>query len=117
MKENNKTSEQTFFVVVQVASGSVPGQDIQPATLDKDYQLSSSGSHIVLQFLSSAWRLNIPFTLFPDDLLEDDKAFLLSMSPNVQQGGREFSNPLNLTVECFVIIKGKSTCLWLTGTN
>ena len=110
VKENNKFSEQTFQIFVQVATGLVPsGQDIQPATVNTDYRFSVL-SHMVLQFLPGQQKLNVPFTLLHDDLTERSEAFLLTMTPKhgMQFKLPTFSVPINLSVESFVIIEGST---------
>ena len=114
-KENNVTSEQTFLVVVQV-SRSVPGQSIQPATLDIDYRVGGPGlgvTNVVLQFGPMSQRINFPFNLFPDDLAEGTEAFLASSAPadtaQLPDGTTvsvpTFLNPINLFAESFVVIE------------
>ena len=82
-KEDNVTSEQTFQVLVQV-SDTVPRPGIQPATLSADYFLSPNdpmATSLVIQFLPSQQRLNLPFTLIADMIAEGPEAFQARSSP------------------------------------
>ena len=107
-KEDNKTSEQTFSVVVQTSSSVPPGQGIQPASLGVDYSLGGATS-MVLQFLPKDERINFQFTLFPDQLSEGTEAFQASSAPG--EGEQmpfplpTFLNPITLTAEAFIIIE------------
>lgn len=116
IKDNNRTSEQTFQLVFQVSS-STPDSSIRPASLserlpngsslDNDYILSTPGrTSVVASILPSQQRIPFKFTLFPDDLPEATEAFQVSLSP------RENTPAFSITLaETFVIIKdddGKS---------
>ena len=119
-KEGNGLSEQTFSVVVQIAStSSIPfnsGQNIQPATHNKDYRLSASNTHVVLPFLPGKQRINVPFVLFSDDIHEGTEAFHLSSAPDSALPDETrvtlptYLNPVHLFTDTFIIIEGK-TCI------
>ena len=117
-KEGNGSSEQTFSVVVQIAStSSVPsnsGQNIQPATHNEDYSLSKINTHVVLPFLPGKQRINVPFTLFSDDIREGTEAFHLSSAPHSRSALPDetrvtlptYLNPVHLFTDTFIIIEG-----------
>lgn len=127
-KEGNGSSEQTFSVVVQIASASISlisGQNIQPATHNKDYRLSASSTHVALPFLPGKQRINVPFTLFSDDIHEGTEAFHLSSAPDITlpdiDGTRDtlptYLNPIHLSTGTLIIIKGNlCTLLFFRST-
>lgn len=105
-KEGNRSSEQIFSVVVQIISASVPpnsGSNIQPATHNVDYRLSAISMHVTLTFLPKDQRINVPFTLFSDDVPEGTEAFHLSSAPD---SSLPYLNPIHLTTDTFIIIEG-----------
>ena len=115
-KEGNGSSEQTFSVVVQIAStSSIPsnsGQNIQPATHNEDYSLGASNTYVVLPFSPGKQRINVPFDLFSDDIHEGTEAFHLSSAPNSALPDETrvilpiYLNPLHLFTDTFIIIEG-----------
>ena len=113
-KEDTGSSEQTFSVVVQIASASNFGQNIQPATHNEDYSLSVEQTHVTLPFLPYDQRIIVPFTLFTDDVPEGTEAFRLSSAPNnivlPDQTGvtlPTYLNPINLSTDTIIVIEGK----------
>ena len=114
-KEDNVSSEQTFSVVVQASSSVPPGQDIRPATINVDYRLNAANTYVVLQFGPKDQRINIPFILSPEiPPTKVTEAFLVSSAPvNTAEllngtivAVPTFQNPITLSAESFVIIKG-----------
>ena len=106
-KEDNVASEQTFSVSVQLAEGVVPsGKNIQPATLNDDYRLNVDHTHVTLQFLPEYQRLNVQFTLFPDNISEGTEAFSITSAPETTLP--TYYNPIHLSTDTFVIIKGNN---------
>ena len=112
-KEGNGSSEQTFSVVVQIAS--IPsGQNIQPATHNEDYSLSESNTYVVLPFSPGKQRINVPFDLFSDDIREGTEAFHLSSAPHSRSTLPHetrvtlptYLNPVHLFTDTFIIIEG-----------
>ena len=110
-KEGNGSSEQTFSVVVQIAStSSIPS--IQPATHNEDYSLSTSNTYVVLPFSPGKQRINVPFDLFSDDIQEGTEAFHLSSAPNSALPDETrvtlptYLNPVHLFTDTFIIIEG-----------
>lgn len=110
VKENNRTSEQTFRVVFQVSS-STPDSSIRPATISErlpngtelvnDYVLSTAGrTTVVATFPASQQRIPFVFTLFPDTLSESTEAFQTSIAP--EGNSPAFSIPI---AEAFIIIE------------
>jgi hypothetical protein len=122
-KEGNGSSEQTFQVVVQIASASsMPsnsGQSIQPATHNVDYRLSASNTHVVLPFAPGQQRINVPFILFSDDVHEGTEAFHLSSAPDSSPPDETrvslptYLNPVHLFTDTSIIIKGNVCILAL----
>ena len=113
-KEGNGSSEQTFSVVIQIASPSNSGQNIQPATHNEDYSLSVSQTHVTLPFLPDDQRINVPFILFADDIPEETEAFYLSSAPNnivlpnqTRVTLPTYLNPIHLSTDTTIIIEGK----------
>ena len=118
-KEDNVTSEQTFLLLIQATDSAPSGTNIQPATLDADYRISTPGqTSMTLTFLATnnmiaVQRINFQFTLFPDTLPEGNEAFRAGVSPQdtrVRPDGTietfpTFLNPKSLTSETFVIIE------------
>lgn len=117
-KENNRSTEQTFLVYVH-ASTSVPTHSeevIHPATSNVDYSLSGALTFVVLQFGPGQRNINVPLTLFSDDLSEGTESFLISMAADntAEVDGKtvrvpNYLNPISLTSESFIIIKGRYT--------
>ena len=77
IKENNMTSEQMFRIVVSVE---MPEESyLDTATPDVDYEIRGGGT-FTISFPPTQQRLNVEFTLFPDDIPESTEAFTISFS-------------------------------------
>ena len=115
-KENDRLTEQTFQLYVHFSSSVPPVNktNIQPATRNEDYSSNGELNNVVLQFRPEQQRINVAFSLFPDDVPEGTEAFLIGTSSDKTAqlaDGRmvdvpTFLNPTTLSAESFVIIEG-----------
>lgn len=105
-KEDNVTSEQTFFVNIKAVS---PHDSFQPATLNVDYVLDNAKTlaKLTLKFKPTDQRINFPFTLLPDTLAEGTEAFLAcsSSGATVNSTQPRYEIPIKLFRETLVIIQ------------
>ena len=118
-KENDMSTEQTFLIYIHT-SASVPtdsDQVIHPATSNVDYILSGTLTFVVLHFGPEQRKINVPLTLFSDDLSEGTEAFRISIAADntAEIDGRTvrvptYLNPISLPSESFVIIEGRYLC-------
>ena len=106
VKEDNVTSEQTFLVNIKVFS---PHDSFQPATLNVDYVLNNTSNlaKLTLKFKPTDQRINFPFTLLPDELVEGTEAFLArsSSETTVNSTQPRYEIPIKLFRETLVIIE------------
>lgn len=81
IKEDSRTSEQTFTVFVNFSD---PGNGVSPASLQQesgqvessDYVVTTPGrAAITKQFLPNQQEITIEFTLLPDNILEGVEGF------------------------------------------
>lgn len=112
VKEDNVTSEQTFLVTIQVSDTVPPGEILNPATLDVDYNILDVVS---VTFPAMLQKIPFRFVLLPDSLPEGTEAFLAHSSCQcdgvaeidgvVYYDVPTFLPPLNLFQETFVFIE------------
>ena len=100
-KENNVITEQTFQIIFQISNVAPPGEGIQPATPDVDYQASQTS---IINFPPTDQRLDFPFTLFTDNNPEDTEAFQIGSTPSTQIGPI-YQAPSVFFPQTFVIIQ------------
>ena len=117
-KENDRISEQTFHVVIEVSTAT-PNPNIRPAMLtsrdavgniiNNDYLLFNSDQSVIISsFLPGAQTLELLFTLFPDDVAEGTEAFQASSSPSEGALDPDYIIPTDentLFAETFIIIE------------
>ena len=105
VKEDGQISEQTFMILVQASGSTVPGTDIQPASINDDYQLLfSSNTSVVISFPPSAQRVPFGFTILQDSDPEETEAFLASSEP---YGAPTYLNPTSLFAETLITISSR----------
>lgn len=100
-KENNVITEQTFQIVIQISNVAPPGEGIQPATPDEDYQANQVST---INFLPTEQRMDFPFVLLTDNNPEDTEAFQIGATPS-SQIGPIYQAPSAFFPQTFVIIQ------------
>ena len=119
-KEDNVQSEQTFRTIVRVTS-SVPSANINPATIGVDYSLRIGSLSTVVELLPTMQRVNIEFSLFPDNIPEGTESFYVSFAAEdiAEVGGKVFDlpsylQPVALFAETYAIIEDddRKVLLW-----
>ena len=98
-KEDNVTSEQTFFISFEVTDSAPFG--IQPATIDQDYRFGPPGETSTTDFFfPTQQRIPFPSELCADTLPEGTKAFQASVSATRDITGRTCADGLLLPFFC-----------------
>ena len=109
VKQDGVVSEQTFVVVVQVTNSVPPGTNFQPATFGEDYSVGSSITMSEsLQFQNDDQKINVPLTLFADNIVEGTEAFLMTSAPGdlgTTVVVPQYISPTTLSTDAFVIIE------------
>lgn len=81
-KENNVSSEQVFFVIIQASDSNALSRSSQPATINLDYSLSHHLTReVVVPFSSHDQRIALSFTLHSDLFPEGTESFVLTSAP------------------------------------
>jgi hypothetical protein len=101
-KENNVTTEQTFQIIIQISNVAPPGEGIQPATPEEDYQANQLST---INFPPTIQRQNFQFTLLTDDTPEDTEAFQIGSTPSSQFGAPIYQAPSAFFPQTFIIIQ------------
>ena len=105
--ENNITSEQTFTVGLSVSDPADPNINsaINSGNVfipDADYSFGVNG-FISQIFLSTSQRLDVPFTLFPDNRPEGTEGFQFLVVNAVE--APQFLGPTSLSSQTLIIIE------------
>lgn len=117
-KENGRTSEQTFKVVIQVFdSGFHLNESSKLATLLNDFHIADAEfqnvSTVTLDFPSSLQRIIFNFILLQDNVTESTEVFIASSAPaelTTAPNGEilhipTYLSPTNLSAETFIYIE------------
>ena len=102
IKENNRVTERTFEVLVDIRSVMIGGAIISNAEFDMDYR---TGPSMVqrLRFEASAQRLPFPIQIFEDIIPEGTEAFQLRSRNSAL--GPNFDSPQNISANALVTIE------------
>lgn len=109
--KENITSEQTFQVFFQVLeTPPTSSQTIDPATINQDYLFAGGTSSVSRLFPPNLQKIDFVFTLLTDNRPEETEAFrVLATSGGGGIEGEllfpQFSTPVELTTDTFVIIE------------
>ena len=112
-KEDNVVSEQTFRIVVQVSDSVPPGEGINPAVINDDYEIGVRGTtSLVMLFPPNMQRVLFRFTLRRNTSPDGTKAFLArsAAEDTADFGGVVFNlpdylPPIRLAAETYIFIE------------
>lgn len=102
IKENNRVTERTFEVIVDIRSVMVGGAIISNAEFGTDYRIGTSMIQ-TLRFEASAQRLPFPIQIIEDIIPEGTEAFQLRSRNSAQ--GPNFDSPQNISANALVTIE------------